>query len=173
MNAGRPMILEGGTEWKPLGINPEDAQMLESRMFGIEEACRFFAVPPPMIGHTAKASSWPSSLEQQLLIFQKFSLLPRCVRIETRASKQLLTDKDRAAGITIEHNFEGLLRGDTQSRFAAYEIALRNGVKTINEVRRRENDPPIAGGDVARLQMQNVPIAQAAAMTDVAEEEDA
>jgi HK97 family phage portal protein len=56
MNAGRPMVLEGGTKWDQLGINPEDAQMLESRGFSVEEICRFFGVPPIMVGHGEKTS---------------------------------------------------------------------------------------------------------------------
>jgi hypothetical protein len=38
---------------------------------------------------------------------------------------------------------------------------LTNGVMTINEVRALENLPPVEGGDVPRMQMQNVPITQA------------
>jgi phage portal protein BeeE len=41
-NAGRPLILEGGTDWVQFTLNPEDAQMLESRGFSVEEICRFF-----------------------------------------------------------------------------------------------------------------------------------
>ena len=37
---------------------------------------------------------------------------------------------------------------------------LSNGVMTINEVRALENLPPVEGGDVPRMQMQNVPITQ-------------
>lgn len=46
MNAGRPLVLEGGTKWAQLTINPEDAQMLQSRGFSVEEICRFFGVTP-------------------------------------------------------------------------------------------------------------------------------
>ncbi|TIL96449.1 MAG: phage portal protein, partial [Mesorhizobium sp.] len=52
-NAGKPLILEGGTDWVQFTLNPEDAQMLESRGFSVEEICRFFGVPPVMIGHTS------------------------------------------------------------------------------------------------------------------------
>ena len=35
VNSGRPLILEGGTKWEPLTINPEDAQMLgKSQILG-------------------------------------------------------------------------------------------------------------------------------------------
>jgi HK97 family phage portal protein len=161
VNAGRPMVLEGGTKWEQLTINPQEAQMLESRAFSVEEICRFFNVPPVMIGHTSKTTSWPTGVEQQGLILQKFTLRRRLKRIEQAVMKQLLTPADRAAGVTIEFNLEGLLRGDTASRAAFYTSMLNAGVFTINYVRALENLPPIEGGDVPRMQMQNVPITEA------------
>ncbi|NJR80444.1 phage portal protein [Sphingomonas corticis] len=161
MNAGKPMVLEGGVTWQQLTINPEDAQMLQSRGFSVEECCRFFGVPPFMIGHNEKSSGYPTSLEQQVLTFQKFALRRRLKRAEQAMEKQLLTPADRAAGITIEYNLEGLLRGDSAARSAFYQSALNNGWMTINEVRALENMLPVPGGDVPRMQMQNVPITQA------------
>jgi HK97 family phage portal protein len=161
INTGKPLILEGGTSWQPLKMNPEDAQMLESRRFGIEEICRFFGVPPHMVGHTEKSTSWGTGIEQQTLAFQKFTLRRRLRRIEMAVMQQLLTPAERAQGMIVEFNLEGLLRGDTASRFAAYQTGLQNGIYTINEVRRLENLPPVEGGDVPRMQMQNVPITEA------------
>lgn len=161
MNTGKPWLLEGGMEPKQLMFNPDDAQMLESRGFSVEEICRFFGVPPFMIGHTEKTTSWGTGLEQQTLGFQKFTLRRRMKRIEQALAKQLLTDEDRARGIVIEFNLEGLLRGDSGARSAFYQSGLTNGWMTINEVRALENMPPVAGGDVPRMQMQNVPITEA------------
>ncbi|MCA0919707.1 phage portal protein [Pseudooceanicola nanhaiensis] len=160
-NTGRPLVLEGDTTWTPLTINPEDAQMLESRRFSVEEICRFFGVPPHMIGHTEKSTSWGTGLEQQTLAFQKFTLRRRLKRIEQAVNKQLLSAADRARGLYVEFNLEGLLRGDSASRSAFYQSGLSNGWLTINEVRARENLGPVEGGDVPRLQMQNVPITEA------------
>lgn len=160
-NAGRPMVLEGGTTWQQLTINPEDAQMLESRKFSVEEICRFFGVPPHMIGHTENSTSWGTGLEQQTLGFQKFTLRRRLKRIEQALEKQLLTAADRARGVTIEFNLEGLLRGDSKARSDFYSSALMNGWMTINEVRAYENLLPVAGGEVPRMQMQNVAITEA------------
>ncbi|MDW9794391.1 phage portal protein [Sinorhizobium meliloti] len=160
-NSGRPIILEGGTKIDVLSIKPEDAQMLESRGFSVEEVCRFFGVPPFMVGHTQKVTSFGSGLEQQVLGFQKFTLRRRLKRIEQALEKQLLTPAERAAGLNIEFNLEGLLRGDSTARAAFYQSALANGWMTINEVRERENLPRVEGGDVPRMQMQNVPITEA------------
>ncbi len=163
VNAGRPMVLEGGTKWQQLTINPEDAQMLESRRFSVEEICRFFGVPPHMIGHTENSTSWGTGLEQQTLGFQKFTLGPRIRRIEQALTKQLLNPKDRAEGVTIEFSLEGLLRGDSAGRAAYYQTMTAIGAMTINEIRKLENLEPVAGGDVPRMQMQNVPITEAGA----------
>ena len=120
MNAGRPLVLEGGTTWAQLSITPEDAQMLQQRGFSVEEICRFFGVPPFMVGHTEKTTSWGTGLEQQVLGFQKFTLRRRLERIEQALMKQLLTPADRAGGIIIEFNVEGLLRGDSTARSNFY-----------------------------------------------------
>lgn len=161
INSGRPLILEGGTKWEQLTINPEDAQMLESRGFSVEEICRFFGVPPHMIGHTDKATSWGTGLEQQTLGFQKFTLRRRLKRIEQALEKQLLTEVERKAGIIIEFNLEGLLRADSAGRASFYQQMTAIGAMTINEVRALENLPPVQGGEVPRMQMQNVPITEA------------
>ena len=160
INAGRPLILNAGMKYQAITMNPEDAQMLESRAFSVEEICRFFGVPPFMIGHTQKSTSWGTGLEQQTLGFQKFTLRRRLKRIEMALEQQLLTPEDRIRGVTIEFNLDGLLRGDSASRAASYSSGIRNGYYTINEVREWENLPPVEGGDVARVQMQNTPVDQ-------------
>lgn len=161
MNAGRPFVAEGGMTVAPLSMKPEDVQMLQSRGFSVEDICRFFGVPPFMIGHTEKSTSWGTGLEQQTLGFQKFTLRRRLSRIEQAMRKQLLTAEDRAAGISIEFSIEGLLRGDSKARAEFYKSMAAIGGMTINEIRQLENLPPVEGGDIVRLQMQNVPITDA------------
>lgn len=159
-DTGKPMILEGGTKWEQLTLAPEDAQMLESRSFSVEEVCRFFGVPPFMIGHTEKTTSWGSGIEQQTLGFQKFTLRRRLKRIEQAIEKQLLTTADRASGVSVEFNLEGLLRADSAGRARFYQQMTQIGAMTINEVRDLENLPPVDGGDIPRMQMQNKPISE-------------
>lgn len=161
INAGRPYIAEGGAEYKPISINPEDAQMLETRGFSVDEVCRFFGVPPFMIGHTEKSTSWGTGLAEQVLGFQKFNLRRRLKRIEQSMEKRLLTPADRAAGVVIEFNLEGLLRGDSAARAAYYGAGLKDGWLNINQVCAWENLPPVEGGDINRVQMQNVPLTEA------------
>lgn len=171
-NSGRPMVLEGGTKWEQLTISPEDAQMLESRGFSVEEICRFFGVPPFMVGHTEKSTSWGTGLEQQTLGFQKFTLRRRLKRIEQAIQKQLLTPAERSQGLVVEFNLEGLLRADSKGRAGFYQQMTAIGAMTINEVRSLENLPPVEGGDVPRMQMQNVPITQAGQQPALPEPQD-
>jgi HK97 family phage portal protein len=161
VNTGRPMLLDRGMKWQQINITPEDAQMLESRKFSGEEICRLFGVPPPMVGYGDASSNWGTGKEVDVLGFQKFTLRRRLKRAEQAVQKQLLSPSDRAAGVTVEFNLDGLLRGDSQARAQVHQSALMNGWRTINEVRAIENLPPIEGGDVARMQSQNVPITEA------------
>jgi HK97 family phage portal protein len=161
MNTGRPFILEGGAEWKQISLNADDAQLLESRAWSVEEICRWFGVPPFMIGHSEKSTSWGTGIEQQLLGFQKFTLNPYLRRIEQAIYKQLLTPAQRVSGLYAKFNLEGLLRADSMARASFYRAMTQTGVMTINECRAKEDLPPIEGGDVARIQAQNVPVDQA------------
>ena len=163
INSGRPFIAEGGMEYKHISISPDDAQMLESRQFGIEEICRFFGVPPVMIGHSGASTAWPTSVEQQMITFQVYALRRRIKRIEQAVGKQLLSPDERAAGVSARFNLDALLRGDSASRSAFYVAMSGIGGMTINEIRGRENLPPVPGGDTPRMQMQNVPITQTGA----------
>lgn len=157
---GEPMLLEGGAEWHPLSLSAQDMQMIELGQFSTEEICRFFGVPPLLIGHSSKTSTWPTSHEQLVLLFIKFCLRRRIERIEQASMKWLLSPQERAKGLFIEANMEALLRGDSVNRASFYQTMTNIGAMTLNEVRRLENLPPVEGGDVIRLQMQNVPINQ-------------
>jgi len=158
INAGRPFVAEGGMTYQHLSISPEDAQMLETRQFSVEEICRFFGVPPVMIGHAGASTAWPTSVEQQMIAFQVYTLRRRIKRIEQAVDKQCLTAADRAAGYSMRFNLDALLRGDSASRAAFYTSMSNIGAMTINEIRAREGLPAVPGGDVPRMQMQNVPI---------------
>ena len=154
-NGGKMMKLPYGL--KPLAgaefrINPIDAQLLESRFFGIEEICRLFNVPPQLIGQQNKASSWASSIENINLHFVTYSLMPTLVRIEKRLEKTLLSREDVAKGIQIKFNLAGLLRGDMQTRQSFYASGLQNGYLNRDEVRDLEDMGPIPGGDKYTVQ---------------------
>jgi HK97 family phage portal protein len=90
--------------------------------------------------------------------FLTFTLRVRLKRIETGLERALLTPADRVRGVHIKFNVEGLLRADSAARARFYRESLASGWMTINEVREIEGLPPVPGGDVPRMQMQNQPI---------------
>ncbi|HEK1206240.1 phage portal protein [Proteus mirabilis] len=156
-NAGKMMVLEGGMKYNNVTMNPEAAQMLESRTFSIEEICRWFRVPPFMVGHMDKQSSWASSVEGMNMQFLTNTLRPLLVNIEQEISRCLLNGDD---DYYAEFSVEGLLRADSAGRSAYYTTALQNGWMSRNDVRRLENLPPIEGGDIYTVQLNLTPLDQ-------------
>ncbi len=159
LNAGKIMPLPHGFDFSSISMNPEDAQLLQTRRFHVEEICRWFRVPPFMIGHTEKSTSWGTGLEQQMIGFLTFSLRPYLTRIEQAIKKQLIDPVDRAS-LYAEFNLEGLLRADSQGRAALLSALGQNGYITRNEGRALDNRPPMPGGDVLTVQSNLLPLDQ-------------
>ncbi len=152
VNAGKPAILEADMDVGTIGINPDDAQMLESRGFSVEEICRWFRVPPFMVGHSEKSTSWGTGIEQQMIGFLTFTLGPWLRRIEQAISKDLLTPADRLR-FYPKFAVEGLLRADSAGRSAFYSAMVNNGILTRDEVRELEDREPM-GGNASVLTVQ-------------------
>lgn len=155
-------ILEHGMEFQNLTMSAQDAQMLETMSFQIEEICRWFRVPPFMVGHTQKSTSWGTGLEQQNIGFLIYSLRPYLSRIEQSIRRSLMNPMERKS-LTAEFKVEGLLRGDSAARMTTYATGVQNGIYSRNEVRSWENLPPKDGADELTVQSQNVPVGQQAA----------
>jgi len=156
-NAGKVMVAEHGLKYQGITMNPEAAQMLETRNFGVEEICRWFGVPPFMVGHMDKQSSWASSVEGMNLQWLTNGLRPLLENIEQEIGRCLLGNDNQ---YFAEHSVEGLLRADSAGRAQFYTTGLQNGWMSRNEVRRLENLPPIPGGDVYTVQSNLLPIDQ-------------
>lgn len=160
LNAGKSPLLEGGMDAKIIGVNPKDAQLLESRNFSVQEICRWFRVPPWMVGHTEKSTSWGTGIEQQLIGFLTFTLRPWLTRIEQAINKELLSPTDRLR-YYAEFSIEGLLRADSAGRSEFYSKMVNNGLMTRDEVRVKENLTPHGGNaDVLTVQTALIPIDQ-------------
>lgn len=152
VNAGSAVILEAGMDAMPLGINPADAQLLESRAFSVEEICSWFRVQPFMIGRASQGqTNWGTGIEQQMIGFITFTLRPWLARIEQAISKDMLRPEERET-YYVEFNLEGLLRGDSAARAAFYSSAVQNGWMNRTTVAARENLPEPTGGDLFTIQ---------------------
>lgn len=139
-NAHKVAVLEEGLTWQSIGINPKDSQLIDSRKFSVSEIARIFRVPPHMLADLDRATF--SNIEQQSIEFVVHTLRPWLVRWEQRLGMALLTPKERASGLFIEFNVDGLLRGDIKSRYDAYAVGRQWGWLSPNDVRGLENMNP-------------------------------
>lgn len=150
-NAGKVMVLEAGLKYQGITMNPEAAQMLETRAFSTEQICSWWRVPPYMIGHMDKQSSWAASVEVQNLHFLTTCLVPILTNIEQEISRCLVPPAQRRT-VFASFSVEGLLRADSAGRASFYGTMVNNGIYSRNDVRRLENLPPIPGGDIYTVQ---------------------
>jgi HK97 family phage portal protein len=157
-NAGKVPILEAGWKFEPFSINPQDAELLATREFQVAEICRWFRVPPHMIGHMDKSTSWGTGLEQQMLGFLTLTLRPWLKRIEAAVKRKLVAPAERGR-LEIEFNVAGLLRADSAARAAYFVAMVQNGIYSRDEIRGLENMPKRGGlADSLTVQAQNIPI---------------
>lgn len=138
-----PLILTGGLEPAQISVNAKDAEILGTRLFTVEEICRIFGVPPYMVGHTDKTTSWGSGIEQQGIGFVRYTLQRHLTPEAQEWNRKLWPTRAR---FFVEHLPAALERGDLKSRYEAYRVALgRAGEQPwmdADEIRRIENMPP-------------------------------
>ncbi len=149
--AGKIGILSGGASFQPLQINAQDAQLLDTRRFSVEEIARIFRVPLSLLGHPVAGAMSFASVEAQNLSFVQHSLRPILERIEQSLST-LLPEPDGF----IRFNLDALLRGTTLERYDAYTKGLREGFLSLNDVHAYEDMAPIEAGDQYRVPLQNI-----------------
>lgn len=166
LNAGRSPVLEQGITPESIGINPVDAQLLESRSYSIEEVCRWFGVPPWMVGKTDSGSNWGTGLEQQMIAFLTFSISSITNQIQQCVNKRLLTPAERQS-YYAEFSLEAFLKADSAGRAAWYSMMVQNGIMTRDECRVKENLPRHGGNaGVLTVQTNLAPIDRLGQATD-------
>lgn len=157
-HSGKIMPLEKDFKFQPLKMNPQEAQLLESRGWNVEEICRWFDTPPILVGHSSAGQTmWGSGVEQIFLGWLTTGLNPLFVSIEQAVRKQLLPPAERPK-FKPEINREAMLAVDSAARAGLYSSLGQNGVMTRNEMRAKENLPPMPGGDVLTVQSNLVPL---------------
>lgn len=82
------------------------------------------------------------SNEQIMAQFVEMTLLPIVKQYESEFNRKLLTRNQRAKGFYFKFNVNGLLRGDTAARTNFYQMMIRNGIASSNDLRKLEELPP-------------------------------
>jgi HK97 family phage portal protein len=144
-NAHKPMVLEMGLSWKPVSLNLEDSQFLDTRKYQRAEICGLFRVPPHMVADLEKATF--SNIEHQGADFLNNALVPILTRVESRVRVGLLK-KSEAETYYAKFNTAAWLRGDLKSRLEAYGKGIQWGMWSPNDCLAKEDENPREGGDI-------------------------
>lgn len=142
LNSGKVFVLEGGLEVQTLGFSSDDAQFLQSRQFSVQDLCRFFRVPPHMVGDPTRLAY--ASSEAEMLSFMQHSLRPHLVNVEAEINATLFPDRTR---YFAEFDANAIARGDQATRYESYSKGLAAGFLTVADVRAWENLPYLPGTD--------------------------
>lgn len=134
-NAAKAMVLDQGLKWKSVSISPEDAELLASRRFTVEELARIFGCPPPIIGDLSHGTFTNSETAGRW--FAMHTLLPWLRKLEAEFARSVFSETDSATH-HLELDLSGFLRGDPETRWKSHEIGVKNGILTPNEVRLAE-----------------------------------
>jgi HK97 family phage portal protein len=137
--AFRPMVLQGGLDIKTITMPIDDMQLVAMRQFQIEDIARIYGVPPFMIGHNDKTTSWGSGIESMGIGFVRFTLRQHLNKFETEFNRKLF----RTYSKRVEFDTFDLERADMKTMFESYRIAIGRagepGFMTSREVRQRLN----------------------------------
>ena len=137
-------VLEGNMEFKPITVNPSDAQLLETREFNVIDICRFFGVSPVKAFDLSKSSY--STVEATNLSFLTDTLSPLLEKIELEFERKIYKPSEKES-IDVRFDTSRLLRADKQSLANYYSTLFNIGVVSPNEIRREIDLPYIEGGD--------------------------
>jgi len=145
-NHGKTAVLPQGATFKTVSMTLEDAEWIEARRLSIVETARLFRVPPVMIGDM-EASNY-SNVVELAKFFVTNTLRRHLVMWEQAVNRACINNP----AFFVEHNVEGLLRGDSLARANFYQRGIEDGWMLKSEVRRIENLPAIEGIDDAQTE---------------------
>lgn len=148
-NAHKLALLEEGMKPVNIGINPEDAQLVDVEKLTLGDCARIWRVPPHMISELSNATF--SNIDSQQQSFLTGTLAIWLVRWEMEAQAKLFNRPD----YRLKFHTNALLRGDATARSAYYKALREMGVFSVNEIRALEDLDPIGPEGDTRLEPMN------------------
>ena len=140
------MMMPYGRKVHPISISHSDSQFLESRVFSVEQICRIFNVPPPMVQNYKDGAQY-SNLETLLRSFAGNTLAPYTTKISKEMTWKLFTRGEQDRGNMIDFDFSSLLKADPKTRAEVAGKYIQNGIRTPNEIRATDGYSPQPNGD--------------------------
>lgn len=153
------VILPSGIDFQPISVDPDDAQLLESRKFSIEEIARFFGLPPFKIYANMTAMDASDEIESLQSLYLVDTILPLTTMLSEEMSQKLVRPSERGR-LTIDFDYSAMYRTDKKSEAEYYRTLVTNGIMTINEVRAKL-DLPANEGDGCNVHFMQLSYANA------------
>ncbi|WP_162606669.1 phage portal protein [Jiangella asiatica] len=136
----------GGLQLHQLGYNPEQLQMADARQHAVLEIARATGIDPTDLGVSVTTRTYQNS-EQRRQDLIDFTLAPYVSAVEDRLSMNDTLPR----GYTAHVDWAAFLRGDTLTRMQTYEVGLRVGAFTVEEIRELEDKPALTPAELARI----------------------
>lgn len=165
-NQGRTAVLKGDWKWTAIGINPDDAQFLETQQYTRTQLAALFNMPPHRVGDTARQSN--GNRESDALDYVNYTLRPWIVRMEAELQRKLMPRIGRSAGrYTVRFDVTELEKADFTSMMNGFAVGKQWGFKTTNEIKAKLGENPIGPeGDIYYVPLNMVPVGQEADPND-------
>jgi len=143
-----------GHDLKPVGFDPQKGQMTDARLFQIQEIGRAWQLPPVFLQDLSKGTF--ANVEQQDLHLVKHLISQWAKAFEDELNLKLFGRFKN--GRYVEHNLDGLQRGDFKSRIEGIARAIQTAQLTPNEARALENRPKHKNPDADELLVQGATV---------------
>ncbi len=138
-NSHIPIVIDGGAKWENISINPDTAQLLESRAFSKAEISGFYGVPIVLLGDVAERGTTEIKGVEELLISWVLAGLKGYVKRLDIADTKLLPP-----GYVVRRDLNDIYKTNSQM-LAMLLTSMRNAsIATPNELRHIVNLPPSA-----------------------------
>jgi len=131
-------VMESGLEFKPVTVNPKDAQMLETRKFNVIDICRFFGVSPSKAFDDNNLTY--SNIESFQLGYLTDTISPFDSKIESEVNRKLFRPSQRST-TKVNLNINELLRANLDAKANYVSKMFQVGGYNVNEVRKECGNP--------------------------------
>lgn len=137
-------VLEQGMKYQSISSNSKDAELLETRLFNVQEISRFFNISPVLLGDLSKSSY--NSLEEAQNQFVVNCLAPYVINLEQELNKKLILPSDQDK-FYIDICEEDIIKLNKQSQVSYLTSLVEKGILSRNEARAQLGYAPVEGGD--------------------------
>lgn len=141
-NAGRPMLLEGGLDWKQMGLSPQDMDYINSKNVSARDIALAFGVPPMLLG--IPGDNTYSNLAEARLALWEQSVLPWLYKLRDELNNWLAPQFEQGLMLEIDEDSISALG---MRREAVWQKVQGSDFLTINEKREAVGYKPVRGGD--------------------------